>query len=197
MSPRAPQIFFVSGSLFFSLLISLAADLVIGEKYSFNFTDVDGHAFSTADNHVTLVVLTTITDVAKARAVGDRVPDRCLGDPTYRMISVLTFEKKHSRPVRALLAALVRRRLDSEARGLQHRYDQLKIRGDARRDVFAVADFDGALASQPGAKPGASKLRVFVFGRDGKLLQQWSDVPSTEELDQALKPGGTTSVSSH
>jgi len=91
MSPRAPQIFFVSGSLFFSLLISLAADLVIGEKYSFNFTDVDGQAFSTADNHVTLVLLTTITDVAKARAVGDRVPDRCLGDPTYRMISVLPF----------------------------------------------------------------------------------------------------------
>ena len=114
-----------------------------------------------------------------------------------RMISVLIFEKKHSRPVRALLAALVRRRLDSEARRLQKRYDQLKIRGDARRDVFAVADFDGALASQLGAKPGASELRVFVFGRDGKLLQQWSDVPSTEELDQALKPGGTTSASSH
>jgi hypothetical protein len=86
-----------------------------------------------------------------------------------------------------ILSSLVRHRLDAEGQRLQARYDKLRIARDARRDVFAVADFDGAIATQLGSQPCAGLFHVFVFGRTGELIKQWNDVPSAEELAAVLK----------
>src|SRR5712692_8054243 len=126
--------------MLFAPLTSIFAELTVGESYRINLPDVDGNTFSTADGRITTVVLISKSNIDKARAVGDRTPDFCLANPTYRMITVLAFEKKHSRPVRAILSSLMRRRLDFEGRRLQMRYDQLKIAHPARQNVFAVAD---------------------------------------------------------
>jgi len=176
----------VAGAICISSM-SIFSQSVIGQSYRINFTDVDGNAFSTADGHTTSVVLTSKANIDKARLVGDRIPDFCLGNPAYRMITVLAFETKHSGPMRALLKSVIRHRLASEARRLQTRYDQLKIARDARRDVSAVADFDNTVAAQLDAKPEAALFRVFVFGKNGELLKQWNEVPSAEELAAALK----------
>jgi hypothetical protein len=45
-----------------------------GATYSLNFTDIDGKKLSTADGHVTLLVLAGTADGEKARAVGDQCP---------------------------------------------------------------------------------------------------------------------------
>ncbi len=168
-------------------LMSILAELTAGESYRVNLADVHGNALSTADGHITTVVLISKSNIDKARAVGDRTPDFCLADPTYRMITVLAFETKHSKPVRMILSSLMRRRVDSEARQLQTRYDRLKIARNARQDVFAVADFDGLVATQLGSQPSATLFHVFVFGRNGDLLKQWNDVPTPEELAVALR----------
>ena len=168
-------------------LMSIFAELTVGQIYGLNFVDVDGHTLSTTDGRVTVVVLTTQSDRDKARAVGDRVPEYCLGDPTYRMITVLNFQKKRSKPVRMILSALVRRRLDAEAQRLQPRYTAKKIAHDPRRDVFAVADFDGSVVAGLGARFDAGDFRVFVFGRNGELLQQWNDVPTAAQLAAVVK----------
>jgi hypothetical protein len=167
--------------------MSILAELTVGENYRINFVDVDGNTLSTADAHITTVVLVSKSNIDKARAVGDRTPDSCLGNPTYRMITVLAFETKHSKPVRMIFTSLIRRRLDSEARRLQSRYDQLKIARNARQDVFAVADFDGLVTTELGSQPSATLLHVFVFGRNGKLLKKWNDVPPADELAALLK----------
>jgi ABC-type uncharacterized transport system permease subunit len=167
--------------------MSILAQPTAGENYRINFLDVDGNALSTADGRITTVVLVNQSNIDKARAVGDRTPDFCLGNSNYRMITVLAFEKKHSKPVRMILSSLMRRRLDSEARRLQSRYDQLKIARNARQDVSAVADFDRTITAQLGAPPAAALFRVFVFGRNGELLKQWDDVPTAEELAAVLK----------
>ena len=163
------------------------ADLSLDRIYSVSFVDVDGNTFATNDGHVTTVVLTRGSDIDRARVVGDRIPDYCLGNPNYRMITVVSFEKKHSRPVRAIFRALVRCRLDTEAQRLQQRYDQLKIARNARLDVYAVADFDGNVAAQLDSSKGDAGFHVFVFGRNGALLKKWDDVPSADELAGALK----------
>jgi hypothetical protein len=168
-------------------LASTFGEAAVGESYRINFADVDGNALSTADGHITILVLVGKSNIDKAHALGDRTPDFCLANPTYRLITVLAFEKKHSKPVRMILTSLMRRRVDSEARQLQTRYDRLKIARDPRHDVFAVPDFDGAITKQLGEQPAASLFHVFVFGRNGELLKQWSDVPSGEELTAALK----------
>jgi hypothetical protein len=167
--------------------ISILAQPAGGKNYRINLVDVDGNALSTADGRITTVVLTNQSNTDKARAVGDRTPDFCLGNSSYRMITVVAFEKQHSKPVRMIMTSLMRRRLDSEARRLQSRYDQLKIARNARQDVSAVADFDGTICTQLGAEPAAALFRVFVFGRKGELLKQWNDVPTAEELAAALK----------
>ena len=167
--------------------MSIFGQVKLGESYRINFADIDGSALSTADGHITTVVLISKSNIDKARAVGDRIPDFCLTNPIYRMITVLAFEKKHSKPIRMILSSLMRRRVDAEARNLQTRYDRLKIARNARQDVFAVADFDSAVTTQLGSKPDAALFHVFVFGRNGELLKQWDDVPRSEELAAALK----------
>jgi hypothetical protein len=187
-SSRA-QVFLAAVALFFSPM-SIRAELSVGQKYTIDLVDVDGNKFSTADGRITVLVLTSQSNIEKARAVGDRIPDFCLANLNYRMMTVLAFEKNHSRPVRAVMNSMVRRRLDSEARRLQSRYDQLKISRDARHDVVAVADFGSAIAKQLGSEWSANLFRAFVFGKNGEVINQWSDVPSAEELSSALKLEG-------
>jgi hypothetical protein len=167
--------------------ISILAQLTDGKNYRVDFVDVDGNALSTSNGRITTIVLTTQSNTDKARAVGDNIPEFCLGNSSYRMITVVAFDKAHSKPVRMIMTSLMRRRLDSEARRLQSRYDQLKITRNARQDVSAVADFDGTVTTRLGLKPDAALFRVFVFGRNGELLKQWNDVPKPEELAVALK----------
>jgi len=161
--------------------------LNVGQIYALTFTDVDGNTLSTADGHVSVVVVATLPNIDKARTVGDRVPDYCLGNPTYRMITIVNFQRKRIRPVRVILAALVRHRLDAEAQRLQLRYSAKKIARNPRRDVFAVADLDGEAIAQLGARSERVDFRVFVFGRNGELLRQWRDVPGAEELAAVVK----------
>jgi hypothetical protein len=178
-------LFATAASLFFPGLLSGA--LSNGERYRVNFVDVDGNALSTADGHVTVLVVTTPLDSEKARSVGDRVPDYCLGNPTYRMITILDFTRKHTRIGRKIATVLVRHRLNEEAKRLQTRYDAKKIARDARGDIFTVTDFDGTVSSQLSGQSPAAEFHVFVFGRNGELLQQWNEVPSAEDLAAALK----------
>jgi len=167
--------------------ISILAQPTDGKNYRINFVDVDGNALSTADGRITTLVVINQSNIDKARAIGDRIPDFCLANSKYRMITVLAFEKRHSNPVRMIMTSLMRRRLDAEARRLQSRYDQLKIARNARQDVSAVADFDGTITKQLGAQPASTLFHVFVFGQNGELLRQWNDVPKAEELATALK----------
>lgn len=155
----------------------------IGKSYALKFVDVDGNAQSTADGRITVLVVTNKAGFVKARTVGERVPDRCLANPAYRMITVVKFGQ-HSGPVQKFFTAMARRRLDKEAAILQQRYVAKKIEKDARRDVFAVTDFDGVIASQ--LESQSAEFRVFVFGRNGELLRQWDNMPTAEQLSEAL-----------
>jgi hypothetical protein len=174
--------------MFVGPLISIFADLAVGQTYRINLADVDGNTFSTADGRaITVLVLTTSNDPSKAQLVGDRIPDFCLSNPAYRMVTVLNFQKKRLATTRVVLRALIRRRLDSEAQRLQSRYREKGISRDARKDVFAVPDFDGSIVAQLGLPFSEATLRVYVFGKKGELLRKWNDVPRAQELAAALK----------
>src|SRR5438552_4429349 len=135
-------LFFVIAVSFFSIA-PLSGALSNGQRYRINFVDVDGNALSTADGHVTVLVLATTADWEKARAVGDRVPDYCLGNPDYRMITIIRFIRRYIAIGRRIATAFVRHRVNEEARRLQTRYDAKKIARDARKDIFTVTDFNG------------------------------------------------------
>jgi hypothetical protein len=182
---RALQFFFG----IFWCLASIVADgaLSIGPIYSLSFTDIDGNKLSTADGHVTVLVAAIPADREKPRALGDRVPDRCLGNPDYRMITIVRFAKNHTAIGRRIATAFVRHRINDAAKRLQARYSAQKIVRDARNDIFVVPDFDGTASSQLPGKVQGTEFRVLVFARDGKLLAQWTDVPSAKQLDEVLK----------
>jgi hypothetical protein len=184
---RALQIFlFVTSTLLVPAAL-LRGTLSTGATYPISFVDIDGNKLSTADGHVTIVVLTTTAERQKARTVGDRVPDYCLGNPDYRMITVVHFIGKHMTIGRRVATAFIRHRAREEAKRLQARYDAQKISRDANRDIFVVTDFDGTVASQLGEPGGTNDLCVFVFGPTGELRAQWRDVPSAKELSAVLK----------
>jgi len=167
--------------------VPLSRGLSHGQRYRINFVDVDGNSLSTADGHVTVLVLMTPEDREKARSIGDRAPDYCLGNPSYRMITVLNFTRRRTQIGRNVVTMLVRHQLDEEAKRLQARYNEKKIARDARSDIYTVTDFDGTISSQLGAESAVAGFGVFVFGRNGELLQHWDDVPSTQELASVVK----------
>ena len=182
---RAVQFFFAVAMAFFPPL--LRAALSSGATYSFSFVDIDGNKLSTADGHVTVLVLATTADWEKAREVGDRVPDYCLGNPNYRMMTIIRFIRKHGPIVRKIAMAVVRHRVTEGAKRLQSRYEANKIMRDARQDILAVTDFDGVISAQLGEQAGATDFCVFVFGRQGELLAQWHGVPDAKQLAAVLK----------
>ena len=161
--------------------------LSTGKTYAISFVDVNGKKLSTADGHMTILVLTTAADREKARSVGDHVPDFCLGNPAYRMITVIHFTGRHMAIGRRMATAIIRHRVQEEAKRLQARYDAQNISRDAKIDIFVASDFDGAAASQLGQPAGGTDFCVFVFGRTGELLAQWQKVPGTDELAVTLK----------
>jgi hypothetical protein len=184
---RALQFFLSLATAFFFFATPVRGTLSIGTTYPISFVDIDGNKFSTADGHVTIVVLTTAADREQARTVGDRVPEFCLGNPAYRMITVIHFTRHHMAVGRRMAVSFVRHRMREEAKRLQARYDAQKISRDAKSDIFVVTDFEGTTASELGQSAGATDFCVFVFGQTGELLAQWHSVPSADELAAALK----------
>jgi len=187
VNQRALQFFFAVAMAFFLSAALLCGALSSGAIYSFSFSDIDGNKLSTADGHVTVLVLATAADWEKAREVGDRVPDRCLGNPNYRMITIIRFIRKHGPVMQKIATAVVKHRVTEEAKRLQSRYDTNKIVRDARQDIFTVIDFDGTVSSQLGEPAGATEFSIFVFGRQGELLAQWHGVPSDKQLAAVVK----------
>jgi len=187
VTPRALQFFFFIGTLIVLPGARLNGALSIGATYSLGLVDIDGNKLSTAGGHVTVVVLATVTDREKARTVADRVPEYCLGNPDYRMITIIRFARKHTVIGRRIATALIRHGVNEEARRLQARYDGKGIKRDARKDIFIVTDFDGSVSSQLGEAEGATDFCVFVLDRNGELSAQWRGVPGAEQLAAAVK----------
>jgi hypothetical protein len=184
---RALQFFFFIAILFLLPGARLYGALSTGATYSLSFVDIDGNKLSTADGHVTVIVLVTPADREKARTVGDRVPEHCFGNPDYRMITIVRFTRRHIVLGRRIATVLVRHHVNEEARRLQAQYDAKGIRRDARKDIYVVTDFDGSVSSQLGQPERTTDFCVFVFGRNGELIAQWPELPSTEQLATALK----------
>lgn len=185
MIARALQLFSVV------LLLALTAGaqpsrLEPGRTYSFSLRDVDGNDLATADGHVTVITVATRENEEQAQAAADRVPDRCLGNPKYRYITVVNFQRKLAGPFQGLTRAIIRNRLDAEAKKLKPEYDAKKLTRDPRRDIFVVADFDGSAVAHLGLAPEANGVAVFVFDGRGKLVSSWNSVPPGNSLADAI-----------
>jgi hypothetical protein len=182
---RWPQYFFL-----FLILGALPLDAVQlrpGNNYPLSFTDVDRHQLSTADGHITIISVVTRRDEAKAQALGDRVSKITLGDPKFRLITMVNFQQSILPPFRGIASAVIRHRLDAEAKDVQKSYAQRHINRNARDDIYVVADFDGKAVSQLGIAPASSEFAVFVFDGKGRLVRHWADVPAEDALMQAFR----------
>ena len=181
---RWPQYFLI---LVVLATTSGAIQLRQGNTYPLTFTDVDHHQLSTADGHVTVISVVTRRDEAKAQTLGDRVSKITFGDPKFRLVTVVNFQQNILPPLRGIASAVIRHRLDVEAKDIQKSYAQRHINRNARDDVYVIADFDGKAVSQLGIAPTSSEFAVFVFDGKGRLVRRWNDVPAEDAVTQALK----------
>ncbi|HYJ05611.1 MAG TPA: hypothetical protein VEX43_10785, partial [Chthoniobacterales bacterium] len=118
---------------------------------------------------------------------GDRVPKQFYGDPQYRLINIVNFQQGIFAPLRGVIMAIIRHRLDAEAKNLQKVYSERKVKRNPRDDIYVVTDFDGKAVSQLGIAPKSSEFAVFIFDGRGRLVGRWNDVPSAEALTHALQ----------
>lgn len=163
-----------------------AVELRPGSVYRLSFTDVDRQQLSTSDGHVTVITVVTRKDEAKAQAVGDRIAPVYMGNPKYRLINLVNFQQKIFPPFRGMISAIIRYRLDAEAKKLQKIYSEKRLSRDPRQDIIVVADFDGKAVSQLGIAPASGEFAVFVFDGRGRLVRRWNDVPSEAALTEAI-----------
>jgi hypothetical protein len=164
--------------IFFLALIDTSAVEIV---------DLAGNKFSLKDGVVTELVFATTNEADRAQKVGDNTPDYCLGNPKYRMMTVLEFASHHSAPARAIINKFARRRADAAARNLQSRYDSLQLKREARLDVIVATDFDGAIAKPLEVSLGEHVFEVFVLNGKGNVVEHWSDVPARDALEAALR----------
>ncbi len=185
MNARSLQLFslFV---LFANGAIAQNSTLERGRSYTFSLRDVDGNDLAIADGHVTVITVVTRRNEDDAHAVADHVPDRCLGNPKYRYITLVNFQRKLARPLHGLTRRIIRNRLDAEARALKPEYEAKHLTRDPRRDVFVVADFDGSAVAHLGVSPESDDVAVFVFDGRGKLINNWNSVPDADSIAQAI-----------
>jgi len=163
-----------------------AVELRLGNAYPLAFTDVDQYQLSTSDGHVTIITAVTGKDEQKAQMVGERFSRIYLGDPRYRLITVVNFQQKIFLPFRGIVAAIIRHRLDVEAEERQKIYSARHLNRNSRYDIFVVADFDGGMASRLDVAPASTEFAVFVFDGRGRLVRRWNDVPSADALTAAI-----------
>jgi hypothetical protein len=183
---RPLQYFFLAALVVAAISAVRAIELRLGNAYPLTFTDVDQDQLSTSDGHVTIITVVTRKDEQKAQTVGDRFPRVYLGDPKYRLIMLVNFQQKIFSPFRGLAAAIIRHRLDAEAKELQKIYSAKHLNRNPRYDIFVVADFDGKIVSQLGIAPTSPEFAVFAFDGRGRLVRRWNDVPSADALTAAL-----------
>lgn len=177
--------------LFFAALFSCAAlagagVLEQGRVYPLSFTDVEGRQFSLHDGRATLLTVATRDTEPKAHRVGNLVPDPYIGHPHYRCVTVINFQNQIRPFLRRIIAAFVRLRFRSETDAAKPRYATRKIAHSPHADLFAVADFDGEAVRQLGMQPASNEFAVFVFNGRGRVIRNWSDVPTRDELARAL-----------
>jgi hypothetical protein len=163
-----------------------ATELRLGNAYTLTFTDVDRRQLSTSDGHVTIITVVTRKDEQKAQQVGDRVPRVYLGDSKFRLLTIVNFQGSIFPPFRGMIMAIIRSRMEAEAKDLQKVYAAKHLTRNPRSDIFVVADFDGKAVSQLDVAPSSSEFAVFVFDGSGRLLRRWNDGPSAEALSAAL-----------
>ncbi|MEY2565093.1 MAG: hypothetical protein QOH88_3286 [Verrucomicrobiota bacterium] len=183
---RPLQYLFVATLLAFKPAVS-AAELRVGNVYPLTFNDVDHQDLSTADGHATIITVVTRKDENKAELLGDRIPHAFMGNPKFRLITIVNFQQSVFVPFRGMLMAIIRNRLDSEGKDLQKIYTERHITRNARSDIHVVADFDGKAVSFLGIAPTSSEFAVFVFDGRGKLLRRWNEVPGPEAIAAALE----------
>ena len=183
----ARRLQFISAALLLGAVASVSsADLQTGTVYRLKFRDVDGNDLGTADGHVTILTVVTRQNEEKAHVVAAQVPDRCVGDPKYRYVTLVNFQRKLARPLRGLTQTIIRRRLEAEAVKLKPDYNAKKLARDPRKDLYVVADFDGGAVAQLGLAPEATEVAVFVFNGAGKLVERWTGTPPDAALARAI-----------
>ena len=186
---RPLQYFFLA-ALVAAIPAARATELRLGNAYPLTFTDVDQHQLSTSDGHVTIITVVTRKDEQKAQMVGDRFPRVYLGNPKYRLITVVNFQQKIVPPFRRIVTAIIRHRMDVEAKELQKIYSTKQLNRNPRYDIFVVADFDGKTVSQLDIVPASTEFAVFAFDGRGRLVKEWKDVPSSDALSAAINEAG-------
>jgi hypothetical protein len=166
--------------------VGLSNELKTGSVASLTFEDVDGNQLSTADGHVTIITVVTQSNGDQSRAIADQVPDRYVGDPKYRYVTLVNFQGKLWGPLQGITRGVIRGRLDGEAKEVKPQYEAKHLTRDPRKDMYVIADFDGKAVTQLGLSPESNEISVFVFDGRGKVVHRWNSVPPNDSLGNAI-----------
>ena len=145
-----------------------------------------GTRFSPADGHVTIISVVNRRDEAKAQSVGERFRIISCGDPKVRLITLVNFQQNILLPLRGMVSAVIRHRLDAEAKEVQKSYSANGTSTAMRETIFLSSPISTARPSRNLASADFIRVRRFCFRRHEAV---WSGAGATcraeEDVAQA------------
>ena len=139
-------------------------------------TDADGRPVAVnAPGKVVAVLSSSPATQDQTRAAG-RVLDGYRGRPDFRLVIVVDLRGSFAGVVPGIVRRRMRDELDKEAVRLAPFYRANGNANDPRPDMESIPDFDGTVCKPLGWAETPGKLRVVLFGADGKPLAHWDDL---------------------
>lgn len=148
--------------------------------------DVDGKPVRlNAPDAVTAVISSSPETQVRTREAGARL-DRFRGRHDFRLVIVVDLRDSLAGMVTGYVKGRIRKDLDAEAERLRPFYRANGNLRDPRADLATIPDFGGTAVDRLHWDKDASRLRVTVFGTDGRELKKWDDLKDPSELDRAV-----------
>ena len=148
--------------------------------------DIDGHTLTLdAPGHVTAVISSSPETQNRTRDAGGLL-DRYRGRTDFRIVIVVDLRSSFAGVFPGIVRSQMRESLEAEAARLKPFYLAHGNPRNPREETEAIADFDGALCEKLAWADTPDRLRVVVFGRNGKELGRWSDLTDYAPLQKTV-----------
>ena len=170
----------------FLAVLAFLALIVSAGAAPLGVTDVDGRSVVLNAPGAVTAVISSSQDTADATRDAGAVLDRYRGRADFQLVIVVDLRDSLAGIVEGYVRSRMKQNLDAEAVRLRPFYLANGNHHDPRPELEAIPDFSGQVVDALHWDKDASRLRVTVFGRDGRLLRRWDNLKDYRELDAVV-----------
>ena len=147
--------------------------------------DADGRKIRLDEPDRTTVVIYSNENLQKKTREAGKSLYPLQGLPEFKVVVIVDLHNSLALWAKNYTQYRMRKDLDEEAKRIEPFYRKNGNNGSPRKDVAAVADFDGSLCEKLHFMPG--HLQAVVFGKNGKEVLRWTNLTDYDAFHHAVE----------